>query len=55
MINTTVKSLGRYGRTRYIKITGRENDIKRFILEDTELEPLKDIKGTRQFRLDENI
>ena len=30
-INTTVKSLGRYGRTRYIKITGRENDIKRFI------------------------
>jgi cell division control protein 6 len=55
MINTTVKSLGRYGRTRYIKITGRENDIKRFILEDPEIEPLKDIRGTRQFRLDENI
>ncbi len=55
MINTTVKSLGRYGRTRYIKITGRENDIKHFILEDQELEPLKNIKGTRQFRLDEHI
>ncbi|MHB1439253.1 MAG: Cdc6/Cdc18 family protein [Cuniculiplasma sp.] len=55
MINTTVKSLGRYGRTRYIRITGRENDLKRFILEDQELEPLKNIKNTKQFRLDENI
>lgn len=53
MISTTVKSLGRYGRTRYIKTTGREDDIKRFILEDQELSKLKDIKLTKQFRLDE--
>ncbi len=52
MISTTVKSLGRYGRTRYIKITGREEDIKRFILEDDDLSKLKDLKSTKQFRFE---
>ncbi len=55
MISTTVKSLGRYGRTRYIRITGREEDIKRFILEDQEMEKLKEVKATKQFRLDDKI
>jgi cell division control protein 6 len=54
MINTTVKSLGRYGRTKYIKPTGREFDIKRFILEDNDMEKVKNIKSTKQFRFDDS-
>ncbi len=55
LISTTLKSLGRYGRTRLIRITGRENDMKRYILDDPDLSNIGDVKQSRQFKLDERI
>jgi cell division control protein 6 len=55
LISTTLKSLGRYGRTRLIRITGRENDMKRYALEDQDLKTLSEIKQNRQYKLDENL
>ncbi|MGP6206853.1 Cdc6/Cdc18 family protein [Cuniculiplasma sp. SKW3] len=55
LISTTLKSLGRYGRTRLIRITGRENDMKRYALEDSDLKILGNITQIRQSKLDEKI
>ena len=51
IISTMLKSLGRYGRTRLINITAREEDIKNFILEDLDLEKLRSVNFSLQQKL----
>ncbi len=53
MIGTMLKSLGRYGRTRIIRTSGREDDIKRFILEDSDLEKLRDVNLSTQLKFEQ--
>lgn len=47
---TRTKSLGRYGRTRFIQITGQMKSIKKYLLEDEDLSMFRGAKITRQSR-----
>ncbi|MHB1663118.1 MAG: ORC1-type DNA replication protein [Thermoplasmataceae archaeon] len=37
LITTTIRSLGRYGRTRYIQLNEKEKEMKKYLMEDEEV------------------
>ena len=51
LIISTTKSLGRYGRTRLIRVPDNDGSIKRYLLEDEILGTFKGIKMGKQHRL----
>ncbi|EQD64964.1 cell division control protein 6, partial [mine drainage metagenome] len=51
LITTTIKSLGRYGRTRYIQINGKENEMRKYILEDEEMSGFAGTRKSVQTRI----
>ncbi len=54
LLATTTKSMGRYGRTRFIKVMGQLDVFKRYLLEDQNLSMFQGSKITRQSRF-ENV
>ncbi len=52
LVTTTTRSLGRYGRTRFIRINGDLNFFKRYVLEDENLSLFKGKNVTKQARFD---
>ncbi len=54
LLATTTRSMGRYGRTRFIKVMGQLDLFKRYLLEDQNLSLFQGSKITRQSRF-ENV
>lgn len=52
LVITTTKSLGRYGRTRFVRINGDPAIFKKYVLEDDNLSLFKGKNVTRQARFD---
>jgi cell division control protein 6 len=52
LVITTTKSLGRYGRTRFVRINGDLAIFKKYVLEDDNLSLFKGKNVTRQARFD---
>lgn len=51
LIISTTRSLGRYGRTRLIKVPDQGGSMKKYLLEDENLSTFKEIKFAKQHRL----
>lgn len=54
LLSATTKSMGRYGRTRFIKVMGQLDLFKKYLLEDQNLSMFQGAKITRQTRF-ENV
>lgn len=54
LLSATTRSLGRYGRTRFIRVTGDLDQYKRYLMEDTNLSHFLGSRITKQSRF-ENI
>ncbi|MDA8144099.1 MAG: ORC1-type DNA replication protein [Thermoplasmatales archaeon] len=54
LLSATTKSMGRYGRTRFISVMGQLDLFKKYILEDENLSMFRGSKVTRQSRF-ENV
>ena len=50
MISSSVKSMGRYGRTRIIQVMGNLESVRKYLLEDEDLSMFRGGKITRQYR-----
>ncbi|MEM3676148.1 MAG: hypothetical protein QXV22_03725, partial [Thermoplasmataceae archaeon] len=52
LLNSSTRSLGRYGRTRFIKITGESSTFKKYLLEDDNLASFRGSRIVRQSRFE---
>ena len=50
LISSSVKSMGRYGRTRIIQVMGNLESVRKYLLEDEDLSMFRGGKITRQYR-----
>jgi len=55
LLTTSTKSHGRYGRTRFIRVAGNYFDVKRYLLEDSDLEKFKGTGIGKQARIDTTV
>jgi cell division control protein 6 len=52
LVSSSVKSMGRYGRTKILRVMGDPVSVKKYLLEDDDLSPFRGAKITKQFRFD---
>ncbi len=52
LLSSTTRSMGRYGRTRFIKVLGDTNTFKRYLLEDSNLSHFMGSRISRQSRFE---
>ncbi|OWP55874.1 MAG: cell division control protein Cdc6 [Thermoplasmatales archaeon B_DKE] len=55
LISSSVKSMGRYGRTKIIQVMGSLESVKKYLLEDEDLSMFRGVKVTKQYRFDTDL
>jgi cell division control protein 6 len=55
LLTTSTKSHGRYGRTRFIRVAGNYFDVKRYLVEDKDLEKFRGTGIGKQARIDTSV
>lgn len=55
LISSSIRSMGRYGRTKIIRVMGDLKSVKKYLLEDEDLSMFRGTKITRQYRFDMDL